>query len=249
MGSRASGPQALFLILPVASCAVRKPAGKSLRYSCSLHDNVKNHHRDRLIANCDPALDQRRQSNSSRSAFNATHEHPRGRPTTAMRSQLWLLAASGRVAWADWAFGQGLDHPRGEAALVMPRETRASTHDGANGWTPRPTDGPSIELARRKLKAKRQTANTCGWFVDFECESLCPVPEELLLNWTRQPSRFYAQPRKDARRTATMSSAAHPLGRRRTPFSQSASTIKPSRTERVIALVHNRVAGKSPTHI
>ncbi|KAK4035231.1 hypothetical protein C8A01DRAFT_38323 [Parachaetomium inaequale] len=100
-----------------------------------------------------------------------------------MRSQLWLLAASGHAAWADWAFGQALDHPRGEAALLMPRETRASTHDGANGWTPRPTDGPSIELARGRLKAKRQTANTCGWFVDFESEPfLCATTERCATN-------------------------------------------------------------------
>ena len=102
--------------------------------------------------------------------------------TAAMRSQLWLLAAASRLASADEAFGQDLDYRGGEAAYLppMPRETRASTHDGANGWTPRPTDGPSVELVRRRQDwaiMKRQTSantwvddTTCGWRAQTVCE-------------------------------------------------------------------------------
>lgn len=107
-----------------------------------------------------------------------------------MRSQLWLLAASGHLASANWAFGQGLEY----AAVVLPEETRASNHDGANGWTPKPTKGPSAELARRRqelINNRRQADNTwldestCGWHAGTECKSrCCLVLTRLLLNKT-----------------------------------------------------------------
>ncbi|KAK4151827.1 hypothetical protein C8A00DRAFT_16804 [Chaetomidium leptoderma] len=102
-----------------------------------------------------------------------------------MRSQLWLLVASGHLASADWAFGQKLDYRGGEADYLLPRQTTASNHDGTNGWTPRPTDGPSMELARRRnqgAKLRRQEDNTwvdettCGWRANTASEPFaCPA--------------------------------------------------------------------------
>ncbi|KAK3899712.1 hypothetical protein C8A05DRAFT_36665 [Staphylotrichum tortipilum] len=94
-----------------------------------------------------------------------------------MRSQLWLLAvASGRLATADWLLGQELDHRGGGVAHHVPRQTQASAHDGVDGFTPKPTDGPSLELARRRqdwAMMRRQTTvntwvddTTCGWRAD-----------------------------------------------------------------------------------
>jgi len=77
--------------------------------------------------------------------------------------------------------GEPLHRPGGDAVRVVPRATRASTPDAANGWTPKPTEGPSLELARRRqefIKLKRETSNswlddtTCGWLADVECECL-----------------------------------------------------------------------------
>ncbi|KAH6641153.1 hypothetical protein F5144DRAFT_599805 [Chaetomium tenue] len=109
-----------------------------------------------------------------------------------MRSQLWLLAASGHLACADWTFGQDLDYRGGEVAHLLPRETRASDHDGANGWTPRPTEGPSFELARRRhdwARLKRQSDNTwvdettCGWRANSESVPFtCPASHTCATN-------------------------------------------------------------------
>ncbi|KAK4096409.1 hypothetical protein N658DRAFT_501597 [Parathielavia hyrcaniae] len=105
---------------------------------------------------------------------------PSVRAAAVMRSYLWLLATSARLASADWPFGQALGYHGGEAAIVLPRQTQASAHDGANGWSPRPTDGPSLDLIRRKRvggKTRRQDEDedegddtttwvdetTCGW--------------------------------------------------------------------------------------
>jgi hypothetical protein len=89
-----------------------------------------------------------------------------------MRSQIWLLAASAHLASADWALGQALDYRGGEAALMLPRQTGASAHDSANGWTPRPTDGPSLELARRmqdRMRFRRQGGTSNTWLNDETC--------------------------------------------------------------------------------
>ncbi|KAK4234709.1 hypothetical protein C8A03DRAFT_18433 [Achaetomium macrosporum] len=113
-----------------------------------------------------------------------------------MRSHLWLLAASGHVASANWLLGQELDH---RGALIWPRETGSSDHGGVNGWTPRPTEAPfvagradGLELARRReewVKAKRQTSNTwlndqtCGWAAGTESEAFtCPSSSQCSTN-------------------------------------------------------------------
>ena len=119
--------------------------------------------------------------------------HSRGPATAqsdrqpAMRSQLWLLAvASGRLATATGWVGQELDHRGGGGVQLLPRQTQASAHDGADGFTPKPTDGPSLELAKRRQDwalMRRQTANTwvddstCGWRADSACEcKTCSIP-------------------------------------------------------------------------
>lgn len=97
-----------------------------------------------------------------------------------MRSHLWLLAAAGHLASADWDFGQQLN-----VGGLVARETKASAHDGANGWTPRPTDPPANpnQLLRRSeewMRKKRQTDDeentwtndqTCGWIAGSSCKS------------------------------------------------------------------------------
>ncbi|KAL2022372.1 hypothetical protein VTK56DRAFT_5439 [Thermocarpiscus australiensis] len=93
-----------------------------------------------------------------------------------MRLSLVLLGASAHLASADWLIGQELD---GRGAQLLPKQTKASTPDGANGWTPRPTEAPflddganPLELVRRReewMRVKRQSSNTwvneetCGW--------------------------------------------------------------------------------------
>lgn len=92
-----------------------------------------------------------------------------------MRFQLWLPAAA-------WALGQGLGLRGGEQANFLPRETRASTYDMANGWTPSPTESPSTELLRRRqdwaIVRRQASKNTgaddtvCGWYSGIKCELL-----------------------------------------------------------------------------
>ncbi|KAK4118750.1 hypothetical protein N657DRAFT_327114 [Parathielavia appendiculata] len=89
-----------------------------------------------------------------------------------MRSCLWLLATSAHFASADWPFGQLMGFPGREAAIILPRQTEASTHDGAIGWSPRPTDGPSLELARRRrdgVRLRRQDDTTNTWVDETTC--------------------------------------------------------------------------------
>ncbi|KAL2128411.1 hypothetical protein VTI74DRAFT_9213 [Chaetomium olivicolor] len=114
-----------------------------------------------------------------------------------MRSHLWLLAAAGHLAGADWSFGQPLDVHG--APPKLPRETRASTHDGANGWTPRPTEGPAnpMELVRKSeewMRKKRQTESgntwtdehTCGWIAGLSSRAFtCTKSETCATNTDR----------------------------------------------------------------
>ncbi|KAL2195216.1 hypothetical protein P885DRAFT_41243 [Corynascus similis CBS 632.67] len=109
-----------------------------------------------------------------------------------MRSQLWLLAAWGRLASANGLLGQKLDHPV-DVSHLLPRETQASAPDGANGWTPKPTEGPSLELVRRSQRwanLKRQTSEntwlndkTCGWFSEERSSAFtCPPSQTCATN-------------------------------------------------------------------
>ena len=140
-----------------------------------------------------------------------------------MRSHVWLLAVSGHLAAADW----GLEHKPVYAAVVLPKETQASNHDDTNGWTPKPTEAPAVELARRRhpwMNKKRQDDNTwlndktCGWRADIECKSRrCFMFSRLLLNKTgKQRKRIPAKITRPARPTRILSAAppkaATPLG-------------------------------------
>jgi hypothetical protein len=105
-------------------------------------------------------------------------------PLSAMRLSQFLLAAAANLASADGSLGQV---PEGRGGNLQPRETKASTHDVAKGWTPRPTERPdaldranALELVRRGegwIRAKRQTSNTwlneqtCGYTAGVSCES------------------------------------------------------------------------------
>jgi hypothetical protein len=95
-----------------------------------------------------------------------------------MRVQFWLLGALSQLLGANaLGLGQPFEAP-------LPRITEASTHDAVDGWTPKPTEGPEVELARKGhpefLRAmKRQgglflNAQTCGWFSGWVCKF---VPE------------------------------------------------------------------------
>ncbi|GAB1314675.1 hypothetical protein MFIFM68171_04885 [Madurella fahalii] len=106
-----------------------------------------------------------------------------------MRLSYALLAAAGQLAGAvDW-MGQELEGRGGH--LIHARQTRASEPDGANGWTPKPTEAPfvgdgldALELARRGeewIRRKRQTENTwlnertCGWRAGISSSAfVCP---------------------------------------------------------------------------
>lgn len=107
-----------------------------------------------------------------------------------MRFSPFLLAAAAHLASADGPLGQ---MPEGRGGRLQPRETEASTHDSAKGWTPRPTEGPgtggranALELVRRGeawFGARRDASetsntwlneNTCGYTAGISCESLPP---------------------------------------------------------------------------
>ncbi len=193
MGCLVSSPApGAFLILSVASCAARNPAEKvfcllSLRFLLRIHRRRDRSDTALTTVNSTPfpwTVWKHRQSDTPALVsldVVPAHESERS-AAAAMRSQLWLLAAASHLASADEAFGQDLDYRGGEAAYLvpLPRETRASTHDGANGWSPRPTDGPSVELVRRRQDwafMKRQTSantwvddTTCGWRAQTVCE-------------------------------------------------------------------------------
>ncbi|KAL1835381.1 hypothetical protein VTJ49DRAFT_6825 [Mycothermus thermophilus] len=86
-----------------------------------------------------------------------------------MRSLLWLFAASGANAF--FPLEQPLGRPGGVGYYALPRRTPGSTPNDADGWTPKPTDGPSLDLVKRQ-----RGANTCGWSADytsfpFTCDS------------------------------------------------------------------------------
>lgn len=105
-----------------------------------------------------------------------------------MRISFLLLAASGHLTRADGFLGQ---EPEGAIAFRQPRQTGASAYDAANGWTPRPTDGPlvvdganALEIARRRdewMRMRRQESNTwineetCGWRAGTSCMSRTPT--------------------------------------------------------------------------
>jgi len=96
----------------------------------------------------------------------------------AMRSSIFVLAASGCLASATWSNGRDL----GVGIPSPARETGASNaRVDATGWTPRPTEPPGREavmelLKRRRGLGRRQDTNTwindrtCGWFSESSCK-------------------------------------------------------------------------------
>lgn len=175
-----------------------------------------------------------------------------------MRSQLWLLAAWGRLASANGLLGQKLDHPV-DVSHLLPRETQASAPDGANGWTPKPTEGPSLELVRRSQRwanLKRQTSEntwlndkTCGWFSEERCKSLppcipCSTCAPLIV--PAQLPHLLVRLRKPARPTGIRLSIALPLGMRThsPPSLRYASTIERSRMEHASHMAQRPGAGE-----
>ncbi|KAK4164284.1 hypothetical protein QBC43DRAFT_49380 [Cladorrhinum sp. PSN259] len=119
-----------------------------------------------------------------------------------MRSSPLVLVALSQLVSAEWFVGQQLERYQGNDPL--PRMTAASSPDGVNGWSPKPTEAPLVEddesdswdLLRRRsdqfVKMKRQSANTwtnqktCGWFSRSLAEPfVCTASETCTTNTDR----------------------------------------------------------------
>lgn len=105
-----------------------------------------------------------------------------------MWPELWLLAAcsllvasspvgpSSQLESADTEFpvGHPPDYPV-DNNNFLPRATQSSMYDDENGWTPKPTEGPSLELVQEEQldwtnvnrvvdwDITRDSAQICGW--------------------------------------------------------------------------------------
>ncbi|KAK3995534.1 hypothetical protein QBC44DRAFT_18699 [Cladorrhinum sp. PSN332] len=121
-----------------------------------------------------------------------------------MRSSPLVLVALSQLVSAEWFVGQQLERYGGNDPI--PRMTAASSPDGVNGWSPKPTKAPIVDesdesaswdLLRRRsdqwVKMKRQgsantwtNSRTCGWFSRSQFEPFtCTASETCTTNIDR----------------------------------------------------------------